>query len=464
MTGNKNIETLLGDPKKAIKSMVFAFFIAMAVIEINQFVDTFWVAGLGNITASAVATVVPIYGLMMCAGVGIGVGATASISYRIGQGDFVKANKLAVNSLILSIMCAILASVLIIIFSKPLICLMGAEDLYDDGFMYLLPLALMSPFLLCNSVLGGILRAEGAAKKSTIVQVSAAIFNMVLDPILIYGAGLGVFGAGLSTAVSSALALGIGLNWYVKDRMTIKITRDGFKKDRESMKEILDIGGPKTIQNVISNTTDLIQRIFIIVAGGTNAVMYYNYTWKYIGLINLPGRAYENAMVPVCSVAYGQKDLDKMKEGFYYTAKIVMAIGLVFTALVFLFSEPLISVLTYEDSLRELRPEFVWTLRVSAFLIPFSAMMGIGSSMLQSLKKSKVSMNYYFIWGFIKLGLYAIAAYMFHSFEYIIYSMVAVHIFGGVCLMYLAYREYSKIAAGCRNGPPEGNSPDDGAD
>jgi Na+-driven multidrug efflux pump len=208
MTGNKNIETLLGDPKKAIKSMVFAFFIAMAVIEINQFVDTFWVAGLGNITASAVATVVPIYGLMMCAGVGIGVGATASISYRIGQGDFVKANKLAVNSLILSIMCAILASVLIIIFSKPLICLMGAEDLYDDGFMYLLPLALMSPFLLCNSVLGGILRAEGAAKKSTIVQVSAAIFNMVLDPILIYGAGLGVFGAGLSTAVSSALALG----------------------------------------------------------------------------------------------------------------------------------------------------------------------------------------------------------------------------------------------------------------
>jgi len=320
MAENKNIETLLGDPKKAIKSMVFAFFVAMAVIEINQFVDTFWVAGLGNISASAVATVVPIYGLMMCAGVGIGVGATATISYRIGQGDFNKANQLAVNSLILSIMCAVLASALILIFSKPLIYLMGAEDLYEDGFMYLLPLTLMSPFLLCNSVLGGILRAEGAAKKSTIVQMSAAVFNMVLDPILIYGAGLGVFGAGLATAVSSALALAIGLNWYMRDRMTIKITREGFRKDHESMREVLDVGGPKTVQNIISNTTDLIQRIFIIVAGGTNAVMFYNYTWKYIGLINLPGRAYENAMIPVCSVAYGQKDLDKMKEGFYYAA------------------------------------------------------------------------------------------------------------------------------------------------
>jgi len=141
-----------------------------------------------------------------------------------------------------------------------------------------------------------------------------------------------------------------------------------------------------------------------------------------------------------------------------------MVLGLVFAALVFLFSEPLISILTYEDSLKELRPDFVWTLRVSAFLIPFSAMMGIGSSMLQSLKKSKISMNYYFIWGFIKLGLYAIAAYMFHSFEYIIYSMVAVHVFGGVCLMYLAYREYSQIAATYRNEPPERDPPEDPAD
>jgi hypothetical protein len=56
------------------------------------------------------------------------------------------------------------------------------------------------------------------------------------------------------------------------------------------------------------------------------------------------------------------------------------------------------------------------------------------------------------IWGFIKLGMYAIAAYAFHSFEYIIYSMVAVHVFGGVCLMYLAYREYMRISRECADG------------
>ena len=444
---SENLKTLLGEPKKAIRSMVLAFFIAMAVVELNQFVDTFWVSGLGAVSSSAVATSSPIYGLMMCAGLGIGVGATATIAFRLGKGDFEAANKLAANSLLLGILCAVVSSVLVLVFARPLILIMGAGSIVDECLLYILPFIFLSPLLLCNSILGGILRAEGAARKSTIVQMSAAILNMIIDPILIYGLGLGVFGAGLSTALSAGIALAIGLSWYAKNRMTVKLTRGSFRRDKEMSREVLDVGGPKTVQALISNTTDLIQRVFLIVAGGTNAVMFYNYSWRYIALINLPGRAYENAMVPVCSAAYGQRDLLKMREGFLYTAKWVLIFSAVFAVVLFVFSEPLISILTYEDSMRELRPQFVWTLQISTLLIPFSALMGIGSSMLQALKKSKVSMYYYFFWGFVKLGMYAVAAYVYHSFEYIIYCMVIVHVFGGLCLMYLAHSEYNKISA-----------------
>ncbi|MBR1888718.1 MAG: hypothetical protein IJ810_02015 [Candidatus Methanomethylophilus sp.] len=317
----ENLKTLLGEPKKAIRSMVLAFFIAMAVVELNQFVDTFWVSGLGAVSSSAVATSSPIYGLMMCAGLGIGVGATATIAFRLGSGDFEAANRLAANSLLLGLICAALSSVLVLVFARPLILIMGAESIVDECLLYILPFIFLSPLLLCNSILGGILRAEGAARKSTIVQMSAAILNMIIDPLLIYGLGLGVFGAGLSTALSAGIALAIGLSWYANDRMTVKITRSSFRRDKAMSREVLDVGGPKTVQALVSNTTDLIQRVFLIVAGGTNAVMFYNYSWRYIAIINLPGRAYENAMVPVCSAAYGQRDLLKMKEGFLYTAK-----------------------------------------------------------------------------------------------------------------------------------------------
>ena len=444
---SENLKTLLGEPKKAIRSMVLAFFIAMAVVELNQFVDTFWVSGLGAVSSSAVATSSPIYGLMMCAGLGIGVGATATIAFRLGRGDFEAANKLAANSLLLGILCAVVSSVLVLVFARPLILIMGAGSIVDECLLYILPFIFLSPFLLCNSILGGILRAEGAARKSTIVQMSAAILNMIIDPILIYGLGLGVFGAGLSTALSAGIALAIGLSWYAKNRMTVKLTHGSFRRDKEMSREVLDVGGPKTVQALVSNTTDLIQRVFLIVAGGTNAVMFYNYSWRYIALINLPGRAYENAMVPVCSAAYGQRDLLKMREGFMYTAKWVLIFSAIFAVVLFVFSEPLMSILTYEDSMKELRPQFIWTLQISTLLIPFSALMGLGSSMLQALKKSKVSMYYYFFWGFVKLGMYAVAAYVYHSFEYIIYCMVIVHVFGGLCLMYLAHSEYNKISA-----------------
>ena len=91
----------------------------------------------------------------------------------------------------------------------------------------------------------------------------------------------------------------------------------------------------------------------------------------------------------------------------------------------------------------------VWTLRVGVFLIPFSALMGIESSMLQAMKKAKIPMYFYFLWAFVKLGLYALAAYnlMFgiDPYDGIIYSMVAVHIFGGLSLLYLERREFRKL-------------------
>ena len=444
MSNEKDLEILLGEPKRAIRSMAWAFLFAMAVIEVNQFVDTFWVSGLGTASSSAVATVVPIYGLMMCAGLGIGVGATTSIAFRLGSREHDAADSLAANSLILGLILAIISSVIVAILAKPVIILMGAEEVLSESIEYLVPYILFSPALLCSSILGAVLRAEGAARKSTVLQISAAVFNMGLDPLFIYGLGLGVLGAGLSTAVSALLSLFLGFYWYASGRTIVKLGRSSFRADRQAMREVLGVGAPKTVQSLISNFTDLVQRVFLIVAGGTNAVILYNFTWRYIGLVNLPGRACDSAMVPVCSAAFGQHDLVKMKTAYYYTMKIVVGVGAVASVLLFVLAEPLITVLTLEDTMSALRPEFVWTLRVSVLLIPFSALMGIGSSMLQSLKKAKIPMNYYMLWGFLKLGMYAVAAYGLGSYEWIIYSMVIVHVFGGICLIYLADREFSK--------------------
>lgn len=451
---DRSLEILLGEPKAAIRSMVLPFLIAMAVIEINQFVDTFWISGLGASSAEAVSTAVPIYGLMTCAGLGIGTGATTAIAFRLGRSEINEARLLASNSLILGLICAIISSVVTALLLDPALTLMGADSVRTESVQYIIPYILMSPAIILNSVVGGMLRGEGAARKSTTIQLSSAILNMVIDPILIYVCGLGVFGAGLSTTVSALIALCIGLNWYVKGKTVVGIGRSTFRYDSAMSREVLGVGGPKTIQSLISNMTDLVQRVFLIVAGGTTGVMLYNYSWRYIALVNLPGRAFESAMVPVCSAAMGQEDMSKMREGFVYTIKLALTSSILLSLMLYVFAEPLMSIMTYEESMSQILPYFVWTMQVSVLLIPFSALMGAGSSMLQSMKKAKMSMYFYFLWGFIKLGLYALSAYGLlgvDPFKGIIYCMVIVHVFGGIALMVMAWREFSKLKKGVQS-------------
>ena len=154
-------------------------------------------------------------------------------------------------------------------------------------------------------------------------------------------------------------------------------------------------------------------------------------------------------MLPVCSSAYGQNDLEKMKVGYFYSIKLVVGFAVIAAVALFIFEEPLMSIMTTDESMKGFLEKFVWTLRVGVFLIPFSALMGIESSMLQAMKKAKIPMYFYFLWAVVKLGLYALAAYglMFgiDPYEGIIYSMVAVHIFGGLSLLYLERREFKKL-------------------
>ena len=444
-----DLEVMLGDPKKAILSMFLPFFIAFAVVEVNQFVDTYWVSGLGNVAAEAVSTVVPIYGLIMCVGVGISVGATTTVSFALGQGRHTDASKLAVNSWILAAVLGIIAGIIIFLTYDLIIDFLNADNIRSEGWKYILPYAILAPALLLNSIVGGTLRGEGAARRSTIVQISAALINIALDPLLIYGLDMGVMGAGLATALSALFAAAIGLSWYFRGMTTIRIDRETFRFDRRSTNEVLGIGGPKTVQNFISNLTDIIQRVFLIMAGGTSAAMFYNYTWRYIGFVTLPTRALDSAMIPVCSASYGQSDLQKMRAGYMYVMKLVVIISVIGALLLFVFAEPFLSIMTQDESMKDYLEPLVWTLRVGVFLIPFSALMGIESSMLQAMKKAKIPMYFYFLWAVVKLGLYALAAYnlMFgiDPYDGIIYSMVAVHIFGGLSLLYLERREFRKL-------------------
>ncbi len=441
-TPEEDLKLLNGDPKKAIAAMFVPFLLTAMVVQVNQFADTFWVSGLGAVAGSAVSTIIPVYGMMMMVGMGLAVGATTAIAFRLGRDEREEAGNLAGQTMLLAIFFSVISSVLVFLLLDAAIDLMGAGDVRKECHDYMMPFVLLSPLVICESAFAGILRGQGAAAKSTVMQVTAALFNIALDPVFIYTLGLGLSGAAFATCISALLALIIGFSFSLGGKLPVALRLSALRPHREGIKEVLGVGGPRALQGLISSFTDLLQRVFLIIAGGTNAAMFYNYAWRYLGLVQLPTGALDTSMVPVCSAANGRNDAESMRAGIRYTLKLVIVCSLVSTVLLYLLADPLISIMTQEATMRPLHSTFVWTLQVSAVLLPFAALMGIGNSVLQALKKAKYSMYYMLLWSVIKLAAYAVVCV--YSFEAIIYVMVLMHVFGGICLIWMANKEFAE--------------------
>ncbi len=448
-----DLQVLLGEPKRAVRSMFIPFLVAFAIVEANQFVDTFWISGLGTSSAEAISASIPFYLLLMSVGVGVSVGATTTIAFRLGRSETVEASKLASNSLMLGIILSLISSIALFLLLGPAIGVLGLDSISDEIWNYMLPMIVMAVPIVSLTILGGVLRGEGAARKSTVIQISAAAFNMLLDPLMIYGLGLDILGAGLATGVSALVSLAIGLSWYARGKTVLRISMSGMRPDRPMMAEVLNVAGPRTANELIASAMTFIQRIFFVVAGGPAAVMIYNYPWRFISLFNLPGKAFENSLVPVGSAAYGQSDTDKMWAAYVYCLKIMIVVSLVAVVIIYVFAEPLMSIMTYESSMHEKLPELVWALRTAVFLLPFMSVRGLGASLLQSMKRAKVPMYFDLMSGSARMMLYALSAYGFlwmDPFEGIIYIMVVVYAFNGIAMSALAVWQFRKIRSRIR--------------
>ncbi len=441
----KDLETMLGDPKKAIASMALPMVVSYIVSEVNLFVDTFWTSGLGSQASSAISTVAPMYTIFTAFGVGLGVAASATISYRIGKGEMDKAGVLAGNTIALGLLVSVFVSLAVLLLMDPIIDFMDAGDVRELGKEYIFPYVLFSWTLITHSIIAGLLRAEGGGRRSMLVLITSAFVNMALDPVLIYGLDLGLTGAALSTALSALAACVLGLSWYRGGKMTIQLTRGSFKLTKDNVLEIFAVAIPRTMESLINSVIIIVQRVFVIACIGTIGVMYFNMPWRFVSLCTVPAQAIGAAMIPVCSSALGQGRPDKMVAGMKYAVKLVVIISALLSVLLMLFPDVFISAYTYSESMVEHKGMLSWVLFMDGFLLIPYALTSLGSAMLQAMKRSKIATGVMFIWAFVKLAMMYVAS--LYSFEAIIYALVISH-YVVFAMMYLFVHKEIKTVVG----------------
>jgi len=382
----KDVETLLGAPKRAIRKMAVPLIIAMFTSSINGLVNAAWISGLGLDALAAMAYLFPLFFITVGISNGISVGASAAIARFIGAGDKTNAERTASVAFTLTVITAIIFSVAMIFLARPLMMAIGAGDVIDLCMQYINVMFVFAIAFFINALMSSILRSEGSAKRSMIIMLAGSLLNLVLDPIFIYGCGWGMAGAALSTAVSLTVATLPAIYWFFIKRDTyldLRIGRPHF--DLKISKDIYRVGIPASIEFMAISIAVIMMNVILNHNSGDTAVAIYSAGWRIFNIIMIPCLGIGAAVVPVCAAAHGGKDYQKVRSAFFYSVKLAFVTMLILATALFILADVAAVIFTYSDEMAGLHDDIALFIRISCSFLPFIGFGVLSSSLFQSL-------------------------------------------------------------------------------
>ena len=366
---NKNVELMRGEPEIAVRKLAIPIMISMLLTASYNIVDGIWIAGLGQAAIAGIGFVTPIFMILNGFSVGLGNGATSSISRSVGAKNHERASKAASHSLLIFLIASIVLTLILIIIQEPLLKAYGASgQSLVEGIKYGTPLFLgLFAFMFANGG-SGILRGEGDMKRAMYAIIVSVILNFILDPVFIYVLGLGSAGASLATIVSSLGSAIVIMYWIlIKKDTYVDVNLKGFKFDSEIAGDILKVGIPSSLDMFMMSLAMSFYLIFISMVGGEYGIAAFTSGQRLYLFGIMPLTAIGSAVAAVTGSAYGAKNWDYLKRTHTYGTKFATMISAVILALLVIFAPQLSLIFAYTPETASLIPEITSFLRIACF-------------------------------------------------------------------------------------------------
>lgn len=454
------VKTLLGDPTVAIPAMVAPLAIAILIQNVNSMTDIMWVSWLGGNAIGGLGLAYPLYSTICGFGNGLGIGVSSAIARHVGIRDREGAMRTAGQAMFLSVLFAVILACVFVPFARPIMGLFGSGEAVEASIEYGMPMYTFCFFLIVSSVMSGVLRGEGAARASMIIQVAGAFTNIILDPIFIYVFDWGVAGAGWATVVAGIVSLLLGLSFYLKkDMMYVRFRPKDMLPNWKYSKDILYVGLPQSTEYAVMALINLPMNFIIVHVGGPSAVGIYTSAWRVAYIAFVPAQAYGGAVVSVCSAEFSAKRAKMIEKAFGFTVRKSMKHSLYLAIGMVILAYPLATMFTLADDLAPLRTEMALLFLCLAAMLPVMSQVFVGSSFLQSVEHSGVALMSSLIRNILMFSGYAAMAWIFNSTLSIWVIMAIIEIFGGVLMACLAWRYIKKFSAECSSDPTANAAP-----
>ena len=308
----------------------------------------------GALALTGVGVCMPIIMIISAFAALVGNGGAPRASIFMGKGDKTSAEKTLGNCFSMQIIISVILTVILLLENRNILLAFGAsENTIDFGVSYMNIYAFGTIFVQLTLGMNAFISAQGFAKTSMLSVLIGAVSNIILDPIFIFGVGLGVRGAAFATIISQALSCIWVLHFLSGKKTYLRLQKSNFALQANIILPSLALGLSMFIMQASESVISVCFNSSLLKYGGDIAVGAMTILTSVMQFALLPLQGLGQGSQPIISYNYGAKNADRVKK----TYKILVIISVCYSSLmwllVMLFPNAFASIFTTDASLIE---------------------------------------------------------------------------------------------------------------
>lgn len=371
---------------KAVAALAIPSIISQIVSIIYNLADTFYIGQLGNpYMVAAVTLVYPWFNLLTALGNLFGIGGSSLISRLLGSGEHKAVKQVASFSFYGGMVTTLLFSLLSLIFRVPLLQFLGASNenfVYAQSYLFWVVVLGGMPTML-SMTLAHLLRSEGHARHASAGMMFGGILNIVLDPLLMFGAGMGFIGSAVATACSNLAAtlFFLVIFYKLKGKTVLSLSIRDFSL--RFIKPVFSVGIASAITTTLANASNM---VIIKLASGYGDIPVAAYgIVKKIDLFPLGiCMGLCQGFMPLVGYNFAAKNYKRMRQVSVFSWKTALVIAACFVVCFFSLAPWVMKFFIQEAQTSTLGISF---LRIACLAVPLTAVNALIIYTMQAMGK-----------------------------------------------------------------------------
>ncbi|MDH3977919.1 MAG: MATE family efflux transporter [Gammaproteobacteria bacterium] len=365
--GGKNLTE--GPVGQSIRSMMVPMIAGMVAILSYNIADTYFIGQLGTLELAAISFTFPVSFIVGAVTMSFGIGTAAVCSRLFGAQKLEEVERVAIHAMLLGIVTGVVVVVTGLLTIDPFFTLLGADETTLPIIRRYMSIYYWGGiFLVVPMISNAVLRSSGNMKTPAKIMTVAALINIILDPILIFGLlgfpKLGVEGAAIATVLANAGTMVASIGAIALQQRLVSFRKLWPEKIIDSWKRILHVGLPSMTSSLIAPVTTAFIT-YQVAQFGQEAVAGFGIASRVEGLTLIAVMALSAAVTPYVGQNFGAKQYERVRLGVRWCCQFSIVYGLLMAGVLALLA-------TYIAGLFTDSPEVIATARLQMLIVPIS--------------------------------------------------------------------------------------------